>query len=40
MALGDETAAREAYATLAEVWADADREVPGLTEARTGTSSR
>ena len=40
MALGDETGAREAYATLAEVWAEADREVPGLTEARTGTSNR
>ena len=40
MALGDEDAAREAYATLAEVWADADREIPGLAEARTGTSSR
>ena len=39
-ALGDETAAREAYATLAEVWAGADGEVPGLVEARAGTSSR
>ena len=40
IALGDETVAREAYATLAEVWAKADGEMPGLAEARSGGSSR
>ncbi len=40
MALGDETAAREAYAALADAWAEADEEVPGLVEARAGSASR
>ena len=37
-ALGDETAAREAYAALAAAWSAADEEVPGLVEARAGGS--
>ena len=37
-ALGDETAAREAYAALAQAWSSADEEVPGLVEARAGGS--
>ena len=40
MAVGDETAAREAYAALAEAWSGADDEVPGLGEARAGMASR
>ncbi len=40
MATGDETAAREAYAALAEAWSGADDEVAGLGEARTGGASR
>ena len=40
MALGDEIAAREAYAALADAWAEADEEVPGLVEARAGSASR
>ena len=40
MALGDETAAREAYAALAEAWSDADEAVPGLGEARAAGESR
>ena len=37
VALGDEAAAREAYAALAEVWAGADTTVPGLGEVRVAT---
>ena len=40
MALGDEVAAREAYAALAETWAGADDEVSGLGEARGGGGAR
>ena len=40
MALGDETAAREAYAALAEAWSGADQEVPGLREVRAAGTSR
>ena len=36
-ALGDEVAAREAYAVLAQAWAEADTDVPGLGEAREGS---
>lgn len=39
VALGDEVAAREAYAALAEAWAEADRGVPGLGEVRAGSTS-
>ena len=40
MALGDETAAHEAYTALAEAWSRADEEVPGLVEARAAGASR
>ena len=39
VALGDEVAAREAYAMLAEAWAEADTGVPGLGEVRAGSPS-
>ena len=37
-ALGDEAAAREAYAALAQAWSAADEALPGLVEARAGGS--